>query len=261
MTGKVAAVAGGGLSGPEGGVGFGIAWLCARNGANIAVLDRDREAGERAVELLREHGVEAEWIELDVTSEDSCSKAIERVIERFGRLDYFADSIGGGGVESILTVSDEDFDAAMTLNFKQAWYLIKHSAAKMNDGGAMITISSGAAEGRGPGMPYSIAKNAIEKLTVGAASSLASRQIRVNCIRVGMIWGAFAARGMTEDRRELRRKNVAMQVEGNSWDISSAAHFLLSDNARWVSGQVLSVDGGGFAPRSDSGAAGSGGKP
>jgi NAD(P)-dependent dehydrogenase (short-subunit alcohol dehydrogenase family) len=71
-----------------------------------------------------------------------------------------------------------------------------------------------------------------------------------------MIWGAFAAKGMSEEQRELRRSNVALQTEGNSWDIASAAFFLCTDQARWISGQVLSVDGGGFVIR-NTGAAGS----
>lgn len=256
---RVAAIAGGGLSGPEGGVGFSIAWLCARNGARIAVLDRDREAGERAVELLRETGAEAEWFALDITDDSSCNAAMAAVIERFGRLDVLADSIGGGGAESIFTVSEETFDAAMMLNFKSAWLLLRNAERVMEDGGAIVTISSGATEGRSPGMPYTLAKTALEKLSIGASKSLAPRGIRVNCVRVGMIWGAFAARGLTQERRELRRKNVAMQVEGNVWDIASSAFFLLTEQARWVSGQVLAVDGGGMAPSTNTGAAGTGG--
>src|SRR5690606_4431429 len=135
------------------------------------------------------------------------------------------------------------------LNLKQAWYLMRHAQKHMSAGGSIVTISSGAADGRGPGLPYSIAKTALEKLTTGAAATLAPRQIRVNCVRVGMIWGAFAAKGMTQEQREIRRDNVAMGVEGNNWDIASAALFFSTDAARWVSGQVLYVDGGGFKMR------------
>lgn len=71
-----------------------------------------------------------------------------------------------------------------------------------------------------------------------------------------MFWGAFAARGMEEEQRETRRKNVALQTDGSPWDIASAAVFLSTDQARWISGQVLAVDGGGFALR-NVGAAGS----
>ncbi|GGH34921.1 SDR family NAD(P)-dependent oxidoreductase [Microbacterium album] len=257
MAGRVALVAGGGLSGPLGGVGFSIAWLCARAGARIAVLDRDRAAGERAVDAIREAGGEAEWFSVDVTDSASVAGAVAAVIERFGRLDLVADSIGGGGAVPAFEVDDEEFERVMDLNFLSAWRVIKYAQRHLGEGGSIVTISSSATEGRGPTMPYTIAKTALEKLTVGAASTLAPRGIRVNGVRVGMIWGAFAARGMTEEQRELRRQNVALQSEGNVWDIASAAFFLLSERARWVSGQVLAVDGGGFAMKANTGAAGS----
>jgi NAD(P)-dependent dehydrogenase (short-subunit alcohol dehydrogenase family) len=257
LDGRVALVAGGGLSGPLGGVGFSIAWLCAQAGARVAVLDVDQAAGERAVVAIREAGGEAEWFPVDVTDSGSVEAAVEAAVARFGRLDLVADSVGGGGAVPAFDVDDEDFDRVMNLNFLSAWRILKFCQRHMREGSAAVTISSGATEGRGPAMPYTIAKTALEKLTVGAASSLAPRGIRVNGVRVGMIWGAFAARGMTEEQRELRRQNVALQTEGNVWDIASAAFFLLSDRARWVSGQVLAVDGGGFAMKGSTGAAGS----
>lgn len=257
MAGKAALVAGGGLSGPLGGVGFSIAWLCAMAGARVAVVDRDREAGERAVAAIRDAGGEAEWFSADVTDSASVEVCVDAVAERFGGLDLVADSIGGGGAVPALDVDDDEFDRVMQLNFLSAWRIIKFSRRHLRRGGSIVTISSGATEGRGPAMPYTIAKTALEKLTVTAASTLAPDGVRVNGVRVGMIWGAFAARGMTEEQRELRRQNVALQTEGTVWDIAQAAYFLLSDRARWVSGQVLAVDGGGFAMRGNTGAAGS----
>lgn len=257
MDGKVALVAGGGLSGPLGGVGFSIAWLCAGAGARIAVVDLDRESGERAVAAIRARGREAEWFPADVTDSDSVAHAVAQVVDRFGAIDIVADSIGGGGAVPAFDVDDDEFDRVMQLNFLSAWRIIKFARPHLRRGGSIVTISSGATEGRGPTMPYTIAKTALEKLTVGAASTFAPDGIRVNGVRVGMIWGAFAARGMTEEQRELRRSNVALQTEGNVWDIAAAAFFLLSDRARWVSGQVLAVDGGGFAMKGGSGAAGS----
>lgn len=249
LPGRVAVVAGGGLSGPEGGVGFAMAWLYHRNGAAVAVLDRDEAAARRTVDGIRADGGTAEAFVVDMTDDQDVARAVETVVQRFGRIDVVADSIGGGGVEGIFETSVEAWDFAMELNLKSAWYLLRHAQKHMTTGGAAVLISSGAAEGRGPGLPYSIAKSALEKLTTGAAATLAPRGIRVNCVRVGMIWGAFAAKGMSQEQREIRRQNVAMGVEGNNWDIAAAALFLSTDQARWVSGQILSVDGGGMAMR------------
>lgn len=249
LPGKVAVVAGGGLSGPEGGVGFATAWLYHRQGAAIAVLDRDEAAASRTVEGIREAGGEAEAFVVDMTDDEDVARTVDAVMARFGRIDVVADSIGGAGIEGIFDTTVEAWDFAMELNLKSAWYLLRHAQKHMTEGGAAVLISSGAVEGRGPGLPYGIAKTALEKLAVGAAATLAPRRIRVNCVRVGMIWGAFAAKGMSQEQRETRRQNVAMRVEGNNWDIASAALFLSTDAARWVTGQVLSVDGGGIALR------------
>lgn len=255
LTGKVALVAGGGLSGPEGGVGFALAWLYARSGASIAVLDRDEAAGMRTVDAVRGLGVEAEFFEVDVTSDASVEAAVEAAAARFGKIDVVADSIGGSGTQPMFESTPEQFQFAMDLNFTQAWYVMRHAQKHMDRGGAIVTISSGAAEGKGPGMAYSFAKTALEKLTTGASASLAPRGIRVNCVRVGMIWGAFAARGMTQEQRAFRAQNVRLKTEGNNWDIAMAGFFLTTDQSRWISGQVLAVDGGGFAdvPRGSAG--------
>jgi NAD(P)-dependent dehydrogenase (short-subunit alcohol dehydrogenase family) len=257
LKGKVAVVAGGGLSGPLGNVGFGIAWLYARGGATVAVLDRDRAAGQRTVDAIRDLGRDAETFDVDVTDDASVAHAIDQVVDRFGSIDVVATTIGGGGISPILDAPLDEWYSAIDVNCTSALLLMRNAYKHMNRGGSIVTVSSGAAEGRGPGLPYSVAKTALEKLSVGAASSLAPHGIRVNCVRVGMIWGAFAARGMDEEMRELRRKNVALQTEGTPWDIASAAYFLSTDQARWISGQVLAVDGGGFAATRNSGAAGS----
>lgn len=249
MEGKVAVVAGGGLSGPEGGIGFAFAWLCFRSGAKVVVLDRDVAAGQRTVDAIREAGGEAENYEVDIIDDASCAAVVAQVMQRFGRIDVVGNSVGGGGVRGIFDTSLDDWKRAMDQNFTQAWLLMRNVEPHMTTGGSIVTISSGAVEGRGPGLPYTIAKTALEKLTQGAAGTLAPRGIRVNCVRVGMIWGAFAAHGMTQEQREIRRQNVAMQTEGNNWDIAAAAFFLSTRQARWISGQVLSVDGAGPAPR------------
>jgi len=249
LPGKVALVAGGGLSGPEGGIGFAFSWLCARNGASVAIIDRDPAAGARTVEAIREAGGVAEFFAADVTDDASVEAAVTAAAERFGGFDVVADTIGGGGVQPMFDATPEQFETAMRLNFTAVWYVMRHAQKHMKQGGAIVTVSSGAAEGRGPGMAYSFAKSALEKLTIGAAGSLAPRGIRVNGVRVGMIWGAFAARGLTQEQRVARAANVALNTEGNNWDIAAAAFFLVTDQARWITGQVVSVDGGGFAAR------------
>lgn len=249
LTGKTAVVAGGGLSGPEGGVGFAMAWLFAQAGARIAVLDRDQVAADRTVTAIVEAGGEARGFSVDLTDEADVLAVTDEVLAAFGTIDVVGNSIGGGGTTGIFETSMADYQRAFDVNLGTALLLMRAVEPHMTSGGAIVHVSSGAVEGRGPGLPYTLAKTALEKLCVGAAGTLAPRGIRVNCVRVGMIWGAFAARGLTAEQRELRAQNVAMRTEGNVWDIASAAQFLCTPAARWITGQVLPVDGGGAAPR------------
>lgn len=248
LAGTVVLVAGGGLSGPAGGIGFAFSWLCARQGASIAVLDRDPAAGARTVDEIRRAGGQAEWFQVEMTDDVSVAAAVAAVVRRFGRVDVVADSVGGGGTSGMLTVEPDHWQRVMDLNFTSAWSLLRHVAPHLGPGASVVFISSTAVERRGPGLPYAIAKAALERLAVGAAGTLARRGVRVNCVRAGMIWGAFAAREMSEAQREIRSSNVALGVEGTTWDIASAALFLSTRQARWITGQVLTVDGGGAAP-------------
>ena len=245
---RVAVVAGGGLSGPDGGVGFSIAWQYARHGARVAILDRDPEAAGRAVAMIRRAGGAAEAFPADLVAEESVEAALAAVVDRLGPVDLVADSLGGGGSAPILGATAEDWDRAMQLNLRSAWLLLRAAAPRMREGGAMVFVSSVTVEGHQPGMPYTVAKAALEQLVIGAASSLAPRGIRVNCVRIGMIWGAFAARGVDAAQRELRRRSVQLRTEGNVWDIAEAALFLSTPQSRWISGQILAVDGGGAVP-------------
>ncbi|GAA1696436.1 SDR family oxidoreductase [Microbacterium sediminicola] len=248
LTDKVALVTGGGLSGPDGGVGFAFAWLCARNGARVALLDRDRHAAERAVAVIEAAGGSAMAFDVDVTDQQSCERAFADVAAAWGPIDVLGNSIGGGGTEPLFEGTLAQWQRAIDLNLTSAWIIMRSAQRHMNDGGSIVHVSSGAVEGRGPGLAYTVAKTGLEKLCVGAAASLAPRGIRVNCVRVGMIWGAFAARGISQAQREARARNVILRREGNVWDIASAALFLSTSQSRWITGQILPVDGGGGAP-------------
>ncbi|MGP0038772.1 MAG: SDR family NAD(P)-dependent oxidoreductase [Solirubrobacteraceae bacterium] len=111
------------------------------------------------------------------------------------------------------------------------------------DVGAIVNITSVAA--RRAGTMYGLAKAALESLTGGAAYLLGERGIRINAVELGALWTAAVADNLPEEAREPRRKMSALQTEGDCFDAASAVLFLASDQARWISGQVLSVDGGG----------------
>lgn len=247
-TGRTALIIGGGLSGPHGGVGFATAWTLAREGARVIIADRDAEAGERAQSLLAAEGYPVDVVIGDVADDAACGDLIQQAAALHGGFDALVTTVGRGDLEGILEADPEQWEAMLSVNLTAAWNLIRHSTPILPRGASIVTTSSGAAVGRGPATPYSVAKAALEHLTIGAAATLAPRGIRVNAVRVGTIWSSFAARAFDEELRALRIDSVPLRTEGTVWDIAAAIAFLTGDRARWITGQVLPVDGGGLNP-------------
>ncbi|WP_198414304.1 SDR family NAD(P)-dependent oxidoreductase [Cryobacterium sp. Hh7] len=248
MSGRTALVTGGGQNGELPGVGYAIARLLAANGARVAVLDRSAEAAQLTVDRIRAAGGEAVAVIADVTDDRECERVIEEVVGHFGVLDTLVNNVASGDRVGIFEVTPERFDQLLDINLKSAWSVTRHAVPVLPPGSAIVNISSVGVRARGPGMPYCVSKAGLENLTEGAAATLGPQGIRVNCIEVGAIWGSFAAANMDEKFREPRRLATTLKQEGSPWDIAHAALFLLSEQARWITGQILAVDGG---PRAD----------
>lgn len=245
MTGRTALVAGGGQNGDLPGVGYATCMVLAGHGARVAVLDRDADAAARTVERITKLGGEAIPVIADITSDRACAEAVGTVVDRLGGLDTLVPSVAAPDRAGTFEVTPERFDQLMDINLKSTWQLTRHAVPVLPRGSSIVTVSSVGSKYRGPGMIYCIAKAGLENFTEGAATTLGPQGIRVNCVQVGAIWGAFAARGgMPEELREPRREATSLKTEGTAWDIAHAALFLLSDRARWISGHILAVEGG-----------------
>lgn len=245
MAERTALVAGGGQNTAYPGVGYAICMLLAAHGARVAVLDRDAGAAARTVERITAEGGEAVPVVADVTSDRACAGAVAETVSAFGRLDTLACTIALGDRAGVFEVTPERFDEMMNINFKSTWSMVRHAVPVLPRGSSIVTISSVGARYRGPGMVYCVGKAALENFTEGAATTLGPQGIRVNCVQVGAIYGAFAARGgMPEEMRKPRLEATSLKTEGTSWDIAYAALFLLSDRAKWISGHILTVEGG-----------------
>ena len=246
--GRTALVVGGGLSGEHGSIGFATAWTLAREGARVIIADRDRDAAERAQSFIVAEGGDVAVVIGDIVDDDACSRLVADAADVFGGFDALVTTVGSGDLEGILEVDRVQWDTMLAVNLTSAWQLIRHASPILPRGGSIVTTSSGAASSRGPGTPYNVAKAALEQLTIGAAATLAPRGVRVNAVRVGMVWSTFASRAFDERMRAERATLAALRTEGNVWDIASANAFLTGDRARWITGQVLAVDGGGPTP-------------
>ena len=244
MRGRTALVTGGGgRDGGPGTVGWAVSRLLARHGAAVAVLDRDPVPARRTVEQIENAGGRATAIIADVSDDDECARAVNETRTTLGGLDTLVNNVAAWSPAELFDVEPTQFDELLTANLKTAWQMTRHAVPLMPTGGSIVNIASVAA--RRAGTVYGLGKAALESMTGGAAHLLGERGIRINAVELGALWTAGVADNLPPEAREPRRQMSALGTEGDCWDAAAAVLFLASDQARWISGQVLGVDGGG----------------
>ncbi len=250
LSGKVAIVSGAGTFGGSGvGNGAAAAILFARQGAKVALLDAVGEWADATARIIEEEGGEAMPLQADATNPDDCRRAVASTVERFGGLHILHNNVGGGGGGgSVVEATDEDWFRSASANLMSMVNTCRHAIPHMKaaGGGSIINISSVTALRPKPGRSsaqYTVNKSAVVGLTRALALDHAEDNIRVNCIMPGLMWTPRLEQG-APDARETRRASTPLPVEGQSWDIGNAALFLASDEARFITGVTLPVDGG-----------------
>ena len=247
LAGKVAIVTGAGSRGEGIGNGRAAAVLFAREGAKVLLVDQTQKAAEETLEMIRGEKGEAEIFEADVTRSADCEAMVADAVRRWGRLDILDNNVGIGGRATVVEVDEAEWDHLMKVNVTSMMLTSKHAIPAMvkNGSGAIVNISSiSALRPRGL-TPYSVSKGAVIALTRAMAIDHAPQGIRVNCIAPGPVYTPMVySGGMSADLRERRRRASPLGVEGTGWDIGYAALFLCSDEARYITGVVLAVDGG-----------------
>lgn len=234
---------GGGRSEGPGTIGWAVSRLLARHGAAVAVVDRDPVAAGRTVSQIVDGGGSAVAVIADVTSDEDCARAVREAGDALGGLDGLVNNVAMWSPEELFDVEPSRFEQLMTMNLTTAWLMTRHAVSVMPAGGAVVNVTSVAA--RRAGTIYGLGKSALEAMTAGGAYLLGERGVRVNAVELGALWTGAVADNLPPEAREPRRKMVALQTEGDCWDAAWAVAFLASDRARWISGQVLAVDGGG----------------
>ncbi len=244
---KVAIVTGAGSRAAGIGNGRAAALLFAREGAKVLVADNKTAAAEETLAAIKEEGGEAEVFTGDVTNAADCRAMVERAVSRWGRLDILDNNVGIEGPGSVVSTTEEYWDRVMTVNVKSMMLTGKYAVPAMaaSGGGSIINISSiSALRPRGL-TAYSTSKGAVIALTRAMAIDHAKEGVRVNCIAPGPVYTPMVySGGMTEEVRERRKRASPLGIEGTGWDIGYAALFLASDEARYITGIVLVVDGG-----------------
>jgi NAD(P)-dependent dehydrogenase (short-subunit alcohol dehydrogenase family) len=247
LAGKVAIVTGGGAAGDGIGNGRAACILLARAGAHVLVVDRDLTLAERTVQMIADEGGSAVAASYDVTMSEQCAAMVEDAVSRWGRLDCLDNNVGIGSKGTVVDETEANWARVMHVNVDTMFLTCKHAIPAMirTGGGSIVNISSiSALRPRGL-TAYSVSKGAVIALTQAMAVDHGPQGIRVNCVFPGPVYTPMVyARGMTEQARDTRRRASVLGLEGTGWDIGAAVRFLLSDQARFITGQVLGVDGG-----------------
>jgi NAD(P)-dependent dehydrogenase (short-subunit alcohol dehydrogenase family) len=246
LDGKVAVI-----TGAASGMGHATALRFAGEGAAVVVADLNSQAGEATVAEIASAGGRAVFKHTDVASDDDIKAMIDRAVSEFGRLDIMYNNAGIGGATGLLEeITSFDWDKSFVILTRAVFLGIKYSIDPMRKvgGGSIISTSSVAGLRGVAGLhAYSAAKAAVVSLTESAAIELGRDRIRVNCICPGGIVTPLVYRGMRggeEAARSSMAKSQPIPRAGRPEDIAAMALFLASDEAEWITGTAMVVDGG-----------------
>ena len=253
---KVAIVVGAGQTpGDTIGNGRATAILFAREGARLALVDCDHQSARETQALIETQGGQCFTFEADVTREKDCEAFVRATVETFGRVDILHNNVGiGAGDDEILKLSEESWDRIMSVNLKGMFLSSRSVLPVMREqrGGSIINISSIAAICSTGIVAYKTSKAGVNALTHQIALENAKYNIRANAILPGLMNTPMAIEGISKMRGipkdELIRQRDAMVPlggkMGTAWDVAYAAVFLASDEAKFITGVMLPVDGG-----------------
>ncbi|HEY0420714.1 MAG TPA: SDR family oxidoreductase, partial [Acetobacteraceae bacterium] len=219
--------------------------LLARSGARVLVVDRDPALARRTVDMIEAEGNAAAAACYDVTDGEQCRAMVADAVSRWGRLDLLDNNVGIGSCGSVLEVEEAEWRRVMQVNLDSMYLASRAAIPAMRQGGAIVNVSSiSALRPRGL-TAYTVSKGAVIALTRAMAVDHGPAGIRVNCVAPGPVYTPMVyERGMTDAARETRRRASVLGMEGSGWDVGQAVRFLLSDQARFITGQTLVVDGG-----------------
>lgn len=253
---KTAIVVGAGQTpGTTIGNGRAMAILFAREGADVLCVDRDGARAQETAEMIAKEGGRAGALEANIVKPGSADAIMAAAKARFGRIDILINNVGiGGGDGPAHKVEEAAFDRILSVNLKGTWATSKAVIPIMREqgGGAIVNISSLASLAGGIQVAYEVSKAAVNRLTTSVAQSNARYGIRCNAILPGLMDTPMAVAGIAsasgreqEQVRQERNARVPLGGKmGSAWDTAYAALFLSSDEAKFITGVLLPVDGG-----------------
>lgn len=242
FTNKTAVVTGGSR-----GIGLAIATKLAQGGANIAILYVGNESeGIKAKEELSQYGTKVEQYFCDVSDFEASQMVVEQVIEEFGGIDFLINNAGITRDKLILNMDEKDFDAVISVNLKGTFNMIKHTYKhfmKKRFGRIVSTSSIVGLNGNAGQANYSASKAGIIGLTKSVAKELAGRGVTANAVAPGYI-GTDMTNVLSDKVKDAMKAQIPAKRIGTPEDVANVVAFLCSDEAAYVTGEVIRVDGG-----------------
>jgi len=246
LSGKVVIVTGGGF-----GIGRGASLLFAREGAKVVVVDWNEKTGMETMAKMKGHG-EGIFVRADVSKLGDIDEAVSRTTSEYGRIDALFNNAGVNCFKSTLETEESDWERLVDINLKGAFFFAKAVAARMKaqgGGSILFTSSISGVSGEDDQVAYSATKGGIIALVAAMAKDLGRYKIRVNCLLPGPVdiqqfrdWMSSKAdreKGMADSIDSTILKRIGLPE-----DIAKAALFLVSDDADWITGISMPVDGG-----------------
>ena len=240
------------VTGSGGGIGEGIARRLAAEGGNIIVNDINAELGEKVVAAIVKAGGTASFFAADVTKSDQVKALVDAAVERYGRLDVMVNNAGWTHRnQPALDVSEDDFDKCYAINVKSIYLATIHAVPvfRSQGGGSFINIASTAGVRPRPGLSwYNGSKGAVITTSKSLAAELGPDNIRVNCVNPVFnpdtaLSADFAGGPLDEDRLARFRASIPLGRFSTALDVANAVLYLASDEADFISGVCIEVDG------------------
>ena len=252
---KVTLVTGAGSVGPGWGNGKAAAVLYAREGARVFAVDLNLDAAEETQTIISGEGGKCIAFRADVSSADQVTSMVKECLRVYGRIDILHNNVGVPNIGGLAEVTEQEWDQLFAINVKSVYLTCRSCIPSMvRQGGGVIVNISSIASIRYVGFPcvsYATCKAAINQFTQNIAIQYADKGIRANCVLPGLIhtphiehFLASAYGGDVDRMIKKRHALVPMQRMGDAWDVAHASLFLVSNEAKYITGVQLLVDGG-----------------
>jgi len=241
LSGKIALV-----TGSSRGIGRAMVERLSRDGATVVVnyVSRAEKAQEVAA-AVKAGGGTAVALQADVSRFEDIQRLFNRTVEQFGRLDILVNNAGIRITKNVTEIEEEEFDRLFAINVKGTFFSCQLAARRLSDGGRIINVSSAVTKMMLPGHSiYAASKAAVDQITRTLSKELGGRNITVNAVCPGPVDTELLREGRTKEQIQQMAQMAALGRIGRVEDIADVVAFLASDEARWITGQCIHVNGG-----------------